>query len=271
MEETREGQLTGWLWKRAPRTTDRDKNYVRRMLLSSRRYRRRFFVLNHDDRSLRYFDDDSGRSSALGAIDLRDILDVNTTVNEAVEKAPTQFILNIRTCSRLWLLCAESEDARLEWLVELRRCLPTGGQEYSCRRVARGRVNGKRLTVPSIVKITYIGARIGKPSSIASDETPEVLVHGNIYTQHARWQAVESTWQTMTGNVPVMCTSYWSEQDPTDLAFVNQFANWCSHFDPISYVTNTMLDHCAFVVSKIGVAVANNLKLIRDSMLYRRQ
>lgn len=82
-----------------------------------------------------------------------------------------------------------------------------------------------------------------------SEEAPEINLFGNLATQHTRWEAVQSVWQRVTGNVPATCTSYWSERDPATLLFVQQFAEWCNHFDPVSYVTETLLNQCVFLVS----------------------
>lgn len=143
MSQPREGELTGWLWKRAPRTTDTDKNYLRRMILSGSRYRRRFFVLSHSDKSLRYFSDNTDRGSELGAIDLRDIIEASTEPPPKEEKAPTQFAINIRTGARVWSLCADNEDARLEWLFELKRYLPsTPPREGLVRRLSNSSRSG---------------------------------------------------------------------------------------------------------------------------------
>jgi len=135
-EEFRPEEVCGWMYKRKPRSTDKDKGGLKRMaaqlIMGSGRdaYDRRWLQFNiHDDPpTLAYFKleprDPSARPN--GTILLSDILRVAEgapTVdsgNRQQEPTPTRFPFRVQTAARRdFVFCADSKELRTEWMAAI--------------------------------------------------------------------------------------------------------------------------------------------------------
>ena len=97
----------GWMWKRKPRATDRDKNKKGTRMIGNlipsflkSPYKRRWMVLNTHNRLLTYYTDPE-KQNYKGQINLADIIGV-TVVKEIEDRdaCPTAFRLSVETHDR---------------------------------------------------------------------------------------------------------------------------------------------------------------------------
>jgi len=221
--EKEESAIRSWLWKRIPRTSDRDKTTFRRLLnrnFHSSLYQKRWFQFDPNESMLSYFREqplgDSDKLQPAGSIPISQIVSVQRKQSGVEDTAPNQHVFDIICQSRTYCLCAPDQETLQRWIAVLSSAVAI---EAKTRKRSED-----------------ISARRASSRDLRMSEVRHVkqLQPGNVEAQAAIVSTLSETmeYEYWTGNLPTEALSLFSETDLESFLFYKQMSKCCKQRSP---------------------------------------
>ena len=255
---------SGFLWKRAPRTTDTDKSSLRRVIAGFKqgnKYQQRWFQLAEKENELRYFrqrplntSTESYVEAKLGAIDLQSILEIRKNDPPPDERTPTEHIFSVECAERVYELCAQTVEERTQWVECLSQIVAKRKEREARTPRARQAASFASTNEPSPQ-----GARTrGRSTAFALEQT------GNVEEQAVLFNAAKEEDATAhwSGNLGLQTLSLYSASPLTSRWFFLTILNGCSNASSQPEALLREFSNCSYLFLPEGEKLNQTLETI---------